>query len=98
MSVTAAVVLFAMIWFLVFFCVLPLRYRSQAEAGEVVQGTPRSAPAMPMVARKARITTAVTFGIWAVVCLVIWKGWIGIDDFDWTDLIVEPPVQSQPGN
>ncbi len=40
MTITAAIVLFAVIWFLVFFCVLPFRFESQAEAGSVTPGTP----------------------------------------------------------
>ena len=41
MNITAAIVLFAMIWFMVFFIVLPQRFVSQEEAGSVVPGTPR---------------------------------------------------------
>ena len=56
MTITAALVLFAIIWFMVFFCVLPLRFQSQAEAGSVVPGTPASAPAGPRPAPAAART------------------------------------------
>ena len=46
MSITGAVVLFAVIWFMVFFIVLPIRFRSQQDEGEIVPGTPASAPAV----------------------------------------------------
>ena len=52
MTITAAFVLFSVTWFMVFFCVLPLRFVSQADAGEVVPGTPKSAPAGDVVLRK----------------------------------------------
>jgi len=72
MTWTGAIVLFTIIWFMVFFCVLPLRFTSQAEAGEVVPGTPKSAPADFKVARKAKITTVVALVVWAALCGTIY--------------------------
>ena len=72
MTWTGAIVLFAVTWFMVFFCVLPLRFTSQADAGAVVPGTPKSAPADFLVARKARITTLVALVVWAALCLTIY--------------------------
>ena len=40
MTISAAIVLFLCTWFLVFFCVLPFRTKSQAEHGHVTPGTP----------------------------------------------------------
>ena len=82
MTITGAFVLFAVTWFMVFFCVLPLRFVSQEDAGSIVPGTPRSAPAEEMVGRKARLTTVVATVVWAVICAVILWGGIGIDDLD----------------
>lgn len=45
MGITSALVLFAVVWFMTFFVVLPLRLTTQGEAGEVVPGTHKSAPA-----------------------------------------------------
>lgn len=83
MSITAAVVLFAVIWFMVFFVVLPLRLKTQGEAGEVVPGTPSSAPAEAGIGRKARITTAVAVVLWAAIAAVILSGWVTLADIDW---------------
>jgi predicted secreted protein len=82
MSITAAIVLYAMVWFMVFFVILALRFESQADAGSVVPGTPRSAPSTEDVGRKARVTTLYATVIWAVIAGVILSGWIGIRDFD----------------
>jgi predicted secreted protein len=82
MTITGAFVLYSVTWFMVFFCVLPLRFVSQADTGEVVPGTPRSAPAEEMVGRKARITTYVATVVWALICAVVLWGGIGIDDLD----------------
>ncbi|AWB49274.1 DUF1467 domain-containing protein [Gemmobacter aquarius] len=87
MSITGAIVLFATTWFLVFFIVLPLRFVSQADAGEVVPGTPAGAPSGHVVARKAKITTLVTLVVWALICAVILSGVISIRDIDFNGVM-----------
>jgi predicted secreted protein len=82
MSITAAIVVFAVTWFMVFFCVLPLRFQSQGDAGNVVPGTPKSAPSSENVGRKARITTVVAIILSAIICGIILSGWISVRDFD----------------
>ena len=82
MTITAALVLFAVIWFMVFFCVLPLRFQSQADAGSVVPGTPASAPADAQVGRKARITSYVSVALFVVIASVIIWGGISVRDID----------------
>lgn len=83
MNLTGGIVLFAVIWFMVFFVVLPIRFQSQEEAGEVVPGTPPSAPAEARIGRKAFITTLIAVPLWAVIAAVILSGVITIRDLDW---------------
>lgn len=83
MSITSGLVLFSIIWFMVFFVVLPLRLTTQGEAGDVVPGTHSSAPADPQIGRKARITTIWAVCIWAVVAGVILSGVITVRDLDY---------------
>jgi predicted secreted protein len=82
MTITAAIVLFSVTWFMVFFCVLPVRFQSQAEAGSVVPGTPRSAPADAQIGRKARITTVIAIALSLVIYGIIISGWITRDNMD----------------
>ena len=82
MSITAALVLFSVIWFLVLFCMLPLRMQSQDDVGARVPGTPGSAPQTLDLPRKLRITTGVTAVLFVVMYLVINSGWITIDNMD----------------
>lgn len=82
MSITAALILFAVTWFMVFFLVLPIRFTSQADKGEVVPGTPKSAPADYVVGRKALITTGVTFVVWLGLVVFISSGVVTIRDID----------------
>ena len=82
MTITGALILFSVTWFMVFFCVLPWRFTSQDDAGEVVPGTPRSAPADDLIGYKAKITTVIAVVIWAALCAtILWSG-IGINDLD----------------
>jgi predicted secreted protein len=92
MSITAAIVLFAVCWFMTFFVVLPLRFTSQGDDGNVIPGTPASAPAGFVVKRKAWITTIAATVIWAILCAIILSGMITVRDFDWMGRM--PPVSS----
>lgn len=83
MTITAAIVLFAVIWFMVLFVVLPLRLTTQGDAGEVVPGTPASAPMNPQIGRKARITTLVAIVLWVLIAGTILSGVISVRDIDW---------------
>ena len=68
MTLTGGLVLFATLFFLVMFLLLPIGHRSQEEAGQVVPGTPVGAPERPLLGRKAIwaavIAAAIVGGIW----------------------------------
>ena len=85
MNLTGGIILYAVYWFMTFLVVLPIGMRSQLEAGEVEPGTPASAPAEAMVARKAWITTLVAALLWAVTASVLLSGAISIRDIDMFD-------------
>ena len=82
MTITAALILFAITWFMVFFIVLPIRFTAQSETGEVVPGTPKSAPADHLVAKKAWITTAITVVLWGLIVWFITSGIVTIADLE----------------
>ena len=80
MSITAAIVLFAVIWSVVFFMVLPQGMVSQADEGDVMPGTPASAPANAVMLRKAAWTTAITVVVFVAVWSIITFRVITLDD------------------
>ena len=82
MTITAAIVLFSVIWFMLLFIALPLRLKSQDEAGEVVPGTPASAPADPKLRKKFFWVTVTTVVLWVPLVWVIMSGVISIKDID----------------
>lgn len=89
MSITSAIVLYAVTWFMVFFIVLPIRFVSQGDAGQVMPGTPAGAPATHVVARKAKITTAIAAVVWLVLAGIIMSGVISVRDIDMRGVMTE---------
>jgi predicted secreted protein len=83
MTITAALVLFSVIWFMTFLVVLPIRLVTQGDAGEIVPGTHASSPHEINLKRKAWITTGVSLALFAVIAsLLVWGPW-GVRDIDW---------------
>ena len=83
MSITAAMVLYAVIWFMLFLMILPIRLKTQGEEGKVVPGTHASAPENPQIKRKAKVTTLIALVLWAVIAYIIISGTITVRDLDW---------------
>ena len=92
MTITAAIVLYAVIWFMTLFIVLPLRLRTQGDVGEIVPGTHASAPHDFRPGRTAWIVTLWATGLWIVIASVILWGGITVRDIDWAGRM-DPPVE-----
>ena len=82
MSITSAIVLYAVIWFMVFLIAIPIRLKTQGDLGEVVPGTHAGAPAIHQLKRKAWITTGLSALLWLIIGGVIVSGLITIRDLD----------------
>ncbi len=83
MSIVSAIVLFAVVWFMVLFVVLPFRVETQGDTGETVAGTHAGAPSSTFsMRRKAWIVTLVAVPVWAVIAGVIVFGDISVRDLD----------------
>ena len=78
----SAIVLLAVIWFMTLFIVLPLRLKTQGDTGNIVPGTPASAPDEIQIKRKFLLTTAIAVPIWVVIVAVILSGIVTVEDFD----------------
>jgi predicted secreted protein len=81
MSLTLAIALYFIIWWTILFAVLPFGVRTQGEAGDVVPGTPESAPVAPRLVRIAVVTSIAAAAILVVVYLVLRYQVIDIDIF-----------------
>ena len=71
MSLTLGLALYFIIWWTVLFAVLPIGVRTQGEDGEIVPGTPASAPTAPRLLRIVALNTMVSAVVFAIVWLAI---------------------------
>ncbi len=68
MSIPFALALYFLIWWTLLFAVLPIaRAKTQGEIGEVVPGTPESAPSKLMVGRVILINSVLAAVVFVVV-------------------------------
>ena len=83
MGVVSGLVLFAVVWFMVLFVVLPIRLETQGDVGERVEGTHAGSPASGFsMKKKFRLTTLWAVPIWAIIAGVIIFGDISVRDID----------------
>ena len=71
MSIMSAIALYAVIWFMTLFLVLPFRMKTQGDAGEVVPGTHASAPEDAQMLRKAKLVTIIATVAFIVIAGII---------------------------
>ncbi len=74
MTISFALAIYFILWWTVLFAVLPLGVHTQDDAGEVVPGTPESAPLQPRLVRVAVITTVISTVIFASVWGAVYYG------------------------
>ena len=80
MNPVTGVVTYFILWWLVFFTVLPFGVRGQWEDGDVAHGSEPGAPVRPMLLKKAVWTSIITAGIWLILFLVLSLGLVDIMD------------------
>ena len=83
MGITSAPVLYAVLWFLTFLVVIPIRLKTQGDVGQIVPGTHAGAPHEPNLRKKALITTAVSAALWVIIAYVLVSGMLTVRDIDW---------------
>ena len=71
MTITSALVLLSVYWFIILFIILPINVTTQNDEKNVIEGTAPSSPINPNLKRKFSITTLVSIILWIPTCLVI---------------------------
>ena len=80
MSVTTAVAIYFLIWWLVLFAVLPWGVRSQTEHGEISPGSDPGAPSLPRLGLKLLWTTLVSGLVFGLLYVVYTNRLVTLDD------------------
>ena len=72
MGITGSIIVYVMIWWIIFFSVLPVRIQSNKEVfREKIEGKDPGAPKNPKIAKKFFITTLITTIIFAVIYYLV---------------------------
>ena len=71
MTITSAIVLLSVYWFIILFIILPINVTTQNDERNIIEGTAPSSPVNPKLKRKFSITTIVSIILWIPTCLVI---------------------------
>jgi predicted secreted protein len=82
MSITTAIAIYFIIWWLSLFVVLTFGVRSQHEEGEIISGTEPGAPVLPRIAMKLLWTTVVASAVFAVLYVIYVYRLVTFDDLD----------------
>ncbi|MEE9387686.1 MAG: DUF1467 family protein [Paracoccaceae bacterium] len=83
MAPTSAIVLYAVVWFMVMFIVLPIRRRTQGDEGKIVPGTQAGAPANFDVRKTMILVSGIALVVWGIIVAIIVSGVISIRDLGW---------------
>ena len=79
MNPFAAIAIFIMIWWVIFFMILPLWSRSHAETGiEVTKGGDPGAPVVTHLKKKLIYNTIIAFVVWVILMLALIFHWFKI--------------------
>ena len=85
MSITSAIVLFVVLWFLTFLVVIPFRLKTQGDVGRILPGTMAGSPEVHHLKKKALITTVAAAVLWCIIAGIIIGEVITVRDLDWFD-------------
>ncbi|MEL0107773.1 MAG: DUF1467 family protein [Rhodospirillales bacterium] len=77
MSVTGSIAVFVIMWWLIFFMVLPIGSREVIDHDDVLQGQDAGAPKKARLLFKALMTTLVSLAVFALFYWLVDAGHIG---------------------
>ncbi len=97
MTTTAGVAIYLIVWWLVFFAVLPFGVRSQHEEGGLEgEGKDPGAPVRPMIVRKVLATTVIAAFVWAGIAYLSIVQPISLDDIPFMPESHDYPGMEKP--
>ncbi len=79
MTISSAIAIYFVLWWLVLFLVLPFGVRSQSESGEELHGTDPGAPMLAGMGRKVLWTTIVSMVLFAIGAWAYVEGYLNVE-------------------
>ena len=79
MNLALSLALYFLIWWTLLFAILPFGLRTQDEAGEIVPGTPASAPVKPRLLWIVCVNSLVSGVVFLIVRTAVVNQWVPID-------------------
>lgn len=80
MSLTGSIVVFIILWWLIFFTILPINIKSQLENSKVIKGTDPGAPNNPQIVKKIIITTFAVSILFVIIYLLAYLDILNLRD------------------
>ena len=82
MSITGSVIIYTMIWWIIFFSVLPIGIQSNKEIfKDSIEGSDPGAPKNPKILKKFLITTIITSILFIMIYYVVDLGFFNLRNF-----------------
>ncbi len=82
MGLTGSIIIYVMIWWIVFFSVLPIGIQSNKETfKDNIEGIDPGAPKNPKIAKKFLITTIITSILFIMIYYLVKLGFFNLRDF-----------------
>ena len=82
MSITGSIIIYVMIWWVVFFSVLPFGIKSNKEIFKnTIEGNDPGAPKNPKIAKKFLITTIITSILFILIYYFVNNGFFNLREF-----------------
>ena len=82
MGVTGSIIIYVMIWWIVFFSVLPIGIQSNKETfKDNIEGIDPGAPKNPKIAKKFLITTIITSIVFIMIYYIVDLGFFNLRNF-----------------
>ncbi len=82
MGVTGSIIIYVMIWWIIFFSVLPIGIKSNKEAfSDSIEGADPGAPKNPKILKKFLITTIITSILFIMIYYIVDLGFFNLRNF-----------------
>ena len=82
MGITGSIIIYVMIWWIVFFSILPIGIQSNKEIfKDTLEGSDPGAPKNPKIAKKFLIATIITSILFIMIYYIVYLGLFNLRNF-----------------